>query len=716
MKKTTFFKSLLVAAGLLVGTSGAWADDWSTVWKADFSSAPSGMTYSVSNGSVDISTGVLFYHQGGGSGDRAINTAFTADAFKVSSNWQMEFDWGASSANKNPSNVTFATNNGAAFTLTWASYATTAVITDANSTELANNLPIEGYNKATMTNLSHFVITGDTENGIYLTVTNGGTTYVNNVLVSSTFGYPATFNGSLGRAVSHMALDNIVFKTPAVAGFVPAPSHTLTGAVGAQRKFTLSCLDADAVIYYSESELTADASGWISYTGEVTTSAAKIWAVAKKGSDASEVYSFETGAGSAITLNVPGVFVADFTSASQVVLNASYNKAGVQFEPEATLAATFTNNAGVATNVTLPFTVTENGTLTVTASAEGFTSREASMPVYGQYTQTWQSIDFSAVTEANIAEQMGEAWAKQEGTGRWASWTADKEPYTYYEHTGEGVHNVTLDKLKFRSVVILNMGYGLSRNVSGSEAISVINTKAGEIVAFEVYNGFGADVVKGTNTFMSYVLNAGSDPSLGANNGTVLVQATIYSPNSVSTTIGTTGYSTYASAFALDLDNISGATAYYASAVADGKVTLSEATGTVVAGTGLILKGTAGAEVTIPVAQTGSKIDGNLLVGCLVATDVAQDANSYVLVNNGGTAEFESLANMGATIPAGKAYLKVPAADGARLSIVFDTTTGISTVAAQSVENDAVYNLQGQRVVNAQKGLFIINGKKVVLK
>lgn len=534
MKKTKLFKSLLLAAGMLAGSASAWAQDWSTVWTADFSSAPSGMTYSVTNGSVDISSGVLFYHQGGGSGDRALNTAFTADAFKVDTNWKMEFDWGASSANKNASNVAFATNNGTVFTITWASYATTVSITDANSNTLTSTLPIDGYNKSTMTNLSHFTITGDTENGIYLTVTNGGTTYVNNILVSSTFGYPATFNGSLGRAASHMALDNVTFSIPAVAGFVPAPTSTLTGANGTARKFTLSCLDADATIYYSETELAADAEGWTAYTGEVTTEVATIYAVAKKGSDVSEVYSFATGAGTEIALNAPTVFTDGLAANGEyfnAILNASYNAAGVEFTPAATLTATFTPKGGTATDITLPYTATERGELTVTATAEGFASASTTIEVYASYEQSWISTDYSTVTANNVAEVLGEGWTLSEGTGRWASWNAGNEPYTYYQNTaGTGVQNVTIeDNIRVRNVVVLNMGYGLARNVSGGEAITIINTNKGDIVAFKIYNGYGNRTAAESN-YTSYELNNGADPSMSSNNGALLMQATIYSP------------------------------------------------------------------------------------------------------------------------------------------------------------------------------------------
>jgi hypothetical protein len=41
------------------------------------------------------------------------------------------------------------------------------------------------------------------------------------------------------------------------------------------------------------------------------------------------------------------------------------------------------------------------------------------------------------------------------------------------------------------------------------------------------------------------------------------------------------------------------------------------------------------------------------------------------------------------------------------------TLTSINTVKS-NVMNNAIYNLNGQKVSKAQKGLFIINGKKVV--
>ena len=66
------------------------------------------------------------------------------------------------------------------------------------------------------------------------------------------------------------------------------------------------------------------------------------------------------------------------------------------------------------------------------------------------------------------------------------------------------------------------------------------------------------------------------------------------------------------------------------------------------------------------------------------------------------------------TVGANTAYL--PAIEGARTFIALDEATAIDGIAAEKVGNGEIYNLQGQRVVKAQKGLYIVNGKKVVMK
>ena len=73
------------------------------------------------------------------------------------------------------------------------------------------------------------------------------------------------------------------------------------------------------------------------------------------------------------------------------------------------------------------------------------------------------------------------------------------------------------------------------------------------------------------------------------------------------------------------------------------------------------------------------------------------------------------------TVPAGKAYLKVAAADptqGVREFLAFaeGETDGIQTLSDSLLKGENIYSLSGQRVQKAQKGIYIVNGKKIMVK
>jgi hypothetical protein len=73
-------------------------------------------------------------------------------------------------------------------------------------------------------------------------------------------------------------------------------------------------------------------------------------------------------------------------------------------------------------------------------------------------------------------------------------------------------------------------------------------------------------------------------------------------------------------------------------------------------------------------------------------------------------------------VPAGIAYdIVVKNTSGCHIYFIDveqdeDTLTSISTVKSNNMQNGTIYNLNGQKMNKAQKGLYIINGKKVVVK
>ena len=92
-------------------------------------------------------------------------------------------------------------------------------------------------------------------------------------------------------------------------------------------------------------------------------------------------------------------------------------------------------------------------------------------------------------------------------------------------------------------------------------------------------------------------------------------------------------------------------------------------------------------------------------------------ATIYALVEQDGKAVFAPLKE-GVAVSLGHAYLELPAASAARFySIQFGgETTGINEVNAAAKADGAYYTLQGVKTSKAAKGIYIHNGKKVVIK
>lgn len=170
--------------------------------------------------------------------------------------------------------------------------------------------------------------------------------------------------------------------------------------------------------------------------------------------------------------------------------------------------------------------------------------------------------------------------------------------------------------------------------------------------------------------------------------------------------VSETGYASFCSDQALDFTDVEDLEAYVISEVTESSATLTQVK-KVPAGTGLILKGTAGEAYTVDILDGDADTFTNKLEAATTATTV--DANSVYVVNEGALHPFS-----GTEIPAGKAYL--PMTSGARvLPLVFGEATGINAVQVNEGDN-AIYDLSGRRVEKPSKGIFVVNGQKIVVK
>lgn len=175
-------------------------------------------------------------------------------------------------------------------------------------------------------------------------------------------------------------------------------------------------------------------------------------------------------------------------------------------------------------------------------------------------------------------------------------------------------------------------------------------------------------------------------------------------------------YSTLTSDYALDFTNVYGMTAYIVkdNDTSDGYVTLTQVK-KVPANTGLILKvNSTGYPYSVPVLIGDAEdVTGNKMTGSATTTTAIEANGGYILKNGA----FHP-ANAG-NLPAGKAYLNIAVSAGAPvLNLDFgNETTGINDVRAKMADvSGNIYDLQGRKVAQPSKGLYIVNGKKVVIK
>ena len=182
----------------------------------------------------------------------------------------------------------------------------------------------------------------------------------------------------------------------------------------------------------------------------------------------------------------------------------------------------------------------------------------------------------------------------------------------------------------------------------------------------------------------------------------------------VSVTTGELGWAT--ACLTYDAVVPAGTKAYYISSASGDAVTLTELT-EIPAGEGFIFNAAKG-EHEFAKATTTLAAISNLLVGILTTTSV--EANSVYVLGKTSENKAAMMLYTGTSIAAGKAYLPASVIpNGARsLNMVFDdNTTGIQELKNSRIEEQkSYYNLQGCRVAQPVKGLYIKNGKIVIAK
>ena len=137
----------------------------------------------------------------------------------------------------------------------------------------------------------------------------------------------------------------------------------------------------------------------------------------------------------------------------------------------------------------------------------------------------------------------------------------------------------------------------------------------------------------------------------------------------------------------------------------------------IAANEGVVLKGDEGTYTFVAAEGNVNPTAENQMVGVTEDTELTEADNAYMLTRkkDDSSIAFRLLAS-DYTLGANKAYLKLENNARNLISVVWDdNATGIYDLSEkEEAENGAIYNLAGQKLMRAQKGINIINGKLVI--
>ena len=655
MKRTFLLKTLLLLCALVAGSSSVWADDETITLNFETGSIPSG---------------------------------WTATRFAVCDN---------------PLSSTSTTNG---------SYACTTDGTSQNHILRYNSLiknvksisvdACKTSNNSNGTVQIEFSTDGETW-GSTQSVTVSKNSWANSklTLTSATDGYVRiTFSGT--TAIKY--IDNIVITYTPAAKTDPTITFN-NGSVNAGKTLDLSTLftsNSSGAVTYSITE----GSSYASIDGAIFTGVAEGSVTVKASQDATLLYNAGEKTAT-ITVNAaPALSSIAITTAPT---KTTY-KEGQTFDPTGmVVTATYADES--TDDVTALCTFTPDGTLSTsdTKVTVSYTENEVTKTADQAITVTAQSTDITINTNyewlgvdngSNIAaEDLPKAidcdgLTVTLGTGGTNKPRGDA---TYIRLYAKNSLKFTAPANHFiKSIVftVYNSNWTNSFNVSGGGSWNN-STKTWSC---------GDDFV--TEVTLTEAGTSGNNQ---------FSQMEIKLVASKDITITAAKWASFSSSHALDFTGTD-VTAYIAKAKDDSNVTLTEIK-KVPANTGIVVNAAAAGTFAIPVLSgDADDTTGNLLKAWLNSGTPTETKYYTLAVDGDGKPVFKK--SSGGTLAGGKSYLVVSGSPAPSIGVDFGETTGITNTNLSNLTNETgeVYNLNGQRVAQPTKGLYIVNGKKVIIK
>lgn len=515
-------------------------------------------------------------------------------------------------------------------------------------------------------------------------------------VVASKTTYTVLTDGNLDmyNTNDNMAIQKIVIESNNIEESIEKPELSIVGANGGDRTVSIKTNKTNAdnatTTYYTTNREDPTTSSKV-YNGNITISSSDaidgkvvVKAMTVKTDDSnikSEISTLEVnGVGTYLTLNAPEVSISFKQNGDNYipVYNFSSDQSSITGTPDVTYSYEINSSKGTATS----YEATEKGTLKVIVSADGYTSAEKTVIINNILFNKSYNYDFSTLTshsETTVGSQ-----TKYNSIGCQA-----------YSLESDAFENITLNGMSQLWAITAGKTLGLMSRV-GKGSVTYTGS-------FPEGSYFVGDNNVSTTNVLSYSQYG------------FVKELSVYIPL-VTVSVSEAGFATYATTNNIEVPESNDVMVMTVKVNDDNStITLNEVkAGTVIpANTGILVKAPAGNCDFVVTSDKGTELTSNNLVAA--TSDVTSDGTKFFALTKIGEKVGFALVEKDVVIPAGKAYLEVSKGTAAKFFSLDGEATGINSVKTAKADG-AYYTLEGVKTTKPVKGLYIHNGKKIVVK
>lgn len=737
--KTNLFKSLLVAAMAVGAMGGVNAEETtSVIYSQDFdseTSIPEGWTNFA--GTFELATDgnnkYLVDKTGSDSGNRHAwyNGNIFSNLIANKTNWIVEFDCLiAEGSNKKRYSqgvwllgrdltYTYNTPNKPIIGICKNTNSNGKYILNVNATNTEHTIDLKSntyyhykvtYDKETKK--LKFAIFSQDEKTVVFEETSFDYDYT-----TSSMGDFASIAFQAGRGSSKTAgftcLDNIKVSTVSSEEIVANPTAKITSVNGTDRTITLSSDNSSYKLFYYLDDNSSEPTQYTAPFVVSKSSTVSYYAQSTSGTK-SQIQALDVVCEN-VVLNNPTFEKKSYNDGvSSVALYT--DQSDKECTPVAKIHYELSNGTSGTVNNADVINVADGLILNIYSEAEGYT-KSSTVSVYAQSMSG--KVEFSETYNGRVSAN--------------ATLTIGTEPVAtisktdfYSIYNGEQMISDKLLAASKNDTYFLLRPNGIYNTVTRTFAIQ--NLKAGQYVILKGINQNGSfSVTSPSNMTQSswntingdtyvFIVDKDGDVTFNRPRYGCLKSISIISPTET-VSVSDAGFATYATKNNIKVPEDENVKVMTVKVNAEGTaIELDEvAAGTVIpAKTGILVKADQGNHDFVVTSDKGTELIYNDLKAATI--DEPSDGATYFALTKIGDKVGFALVENGVVIPAGKAYLSIPrAASGAKFFGLDGEATGINSVKTAKADG-AYYTLEGVKTTKPVKGLYIHNGKKIVVK